>query len=260
MNIARILKLRGDEDIVKDNIEYYHNRGVEKTYIMLHKPSEELMQIIHDINLPLELLYWDKEGKWADPVNEEYLTILLEKAKAQGYQWIIGADADEFLILKKHKVFPEFFQKYNRYVSVSLIFKWANYYTHRSFKSWKDMNYRSEFVQWTKSCGKFNKDMYYVQGMHYIADKEYGQIEDVREIEIDSEIAFYGHFPFRTKEQFIKKLLVQGKKFNTTFYRQHGEDRAFYEDAWEKWVYNQTAHLREDTEDLREWIYDPISV
>lgn len=259
MKIARILKLRDDTDIVRDNIEYYHALGVDLTFIMLHKPTDELMSILNDINVPIELFYWDKEGKYADPVNEEYLTILLNRA-TQNYQWIIGADADEFLILKKHKTLPEFLGRYNRYTSVSLILKWANYYAIPGCKVWHDMKHRSAFLRWTKSFGKFNKEMYYVQGMHYIADKEYGQVENVREVEVDPDVAFYGHFPFRTREQFICKLITQGKKFNTAYYQKYGADPGFYYNHWEQWLKSQKAHLRENSEELKQWIYDPINV
>jgi hypothetical protein len=259
MKIARILKLRGDNDIVRQNIAYYHNLGVEMTYVMLHKPTKKTLDALKTLNYPVIYMSWEKEGKGCDEINEELLKVLTDRAMKDGYRWIIGADADEFIVLNKHKILQEFLNKYDRYQSVSLLFKWANYYAVPVLKNiFKDMSYRSDWLRWTKSSGKFNSSMYFVMGLHYIADMTYGQIQNIREKEVDPDDAFYAHFPVRTREQFVEKLLVNGERFETAYYVEHGKDMDFYNGIWNSYLKNQVEHVRKDSKICKEKIYDPI--
>jgi hypothetical protein len=128
IRVCRILKLRDDTDIIRNNLIYYYNIGVRDQFIMLHKPSEELKKILSSCikEMPeanFHFLHWDIEGEGFNSINEEYLRILTDKAQKCGFNWIVGSDSDEFLILKKHKTIQEFISQYDTYDIVSLIFK-----------------------------------------------------------------------------------------------------------------------------------------
>lgn len=271
IKICRILKLRDDEDIIKENLIYYYNIGVKDTFIMLHFPSEELIKKIEEVQIlfpdnNIRLLYHNKEGKGFNPVNEDYLRVLTNKAQSEGFCWIIGSDADEFLILKKHEKIQDFIKEYNHYEIISLLFKWVNFYCLKEEKNspfYEIMQYRNiNFLPWTKSIGKFNKKMYFVQGLHHIGNMMYGQCnKKLKKEYIDSEIAYYAHFPYRSKEQFIKKNKNQALKFNDWRMKKINKDPDFFSKYWDelfkqkKWPNNLDKN---DGEFNKKFIFDPI--
>jgi hypothetical protein len=259
--IARVLKLREDTDIIRQNMIYYHNIGVDHTYIMLHLPSKELLDILDSIKVPATLLWWDKEGKNFNPNSGEYHKILTDKALSDGYKWIIGADADEFLILRKHDTIQKLIDEWDCFDSISLLFKWTNYFImEKENNTFEKMLYRSEYLPWTKSVGKFNKEMYFVQGLHYIADRPFGQKEDLIEVSIPEDTAYYAHFPWRNKKQFLHKSITQGIKFNTSLYKEYLKDNSYIDKYWDSFFECQTVHLRDEfNEILKGRVYDPIN-
>jgi len=60
--VCRILKLRDDTDIIRNNLIYYYNIGIETQYIMLHMPTPELLSIIDAVQSEL-----DMNVGWQDP-------------------------------------------------------------------------------------------------------------------------------------------------------------------------------------------------
>jgi len=231
--IARILKLRGDEDIIEYNILHYYNIGIKDQFIMLHLPSKELLDILSDIqvkykDLHLYIMFHDIEGKGKDVVNWELLKVLTDAAMSKGFKWIIGSDADEFLILKKYVTIQEFLQPYYEYESVSLLFEWVNYYikeydTNKKFYQYMTVR-RPYSMPWTKCSGKFKEGQYFCQGIHHIA----GSTNDIKVKDSD---AYYAHFPFRSKKQFSDKNLIQAVKFKDWRY---GKTRDFFEEYFEQ--------------------------
>lgn len=217
MKVACIMRLRDDTDIIRNLFIYYYNIGIKDFFIMLHFPTKELLTIIESIQkeipINLRILWHNKEGKGLNPINEDYMKVLSDKALSEGFKWIVGTDSDEFLILRKHQTIQEFVSQFDNNEYVSLIFKWANYTLFKEKvkdKFYIEMQYRSNWLQWTKAIGKFNEKMYYIQGLHDIANLKFGQKSPhFKQISIDSNIAYYAHFPYRSKQQFIEKNTIQ---------------------------------------------------
>ena len=239
MKVARILKLRDDIDIVYHNLIYYHNIGVDETFIMLHEPSTHLLNVLdlfkkENPHIKLTLLWHNKEGLGANPVNHEYLQILTDAAQKAGYSWIIGSDADEFLILKKCRTIQEFLYQYDHNPIISLLFPWVNFYIHKNIETLKFYDKmtkrRKEPLGWTKSIGKFDSSMYFVQGLHHIGNDVFGQVKPpLSQIKISENIAYYAHFPYRSKEQFIHKNKIQAHKFKDWRYKKLQKDPLFFD-------------------------------
>jgi hypothetical protein len=274
MKVCRILKLRDDEDIIQHNLAYYYNIGVKNTFIMFHLPSEELLQKVNEFaekvpDCNIRFLYHDKEGAGKNVINEELLRVLTNRAQDEGFKWIVGSDADEFLILKKHKNINDFIKKYDSDgESLSFLFKWANYYLTPKNKDlsvdfYDKMEYRNDYMGWTKSIGKFSsKKMFFVQGLHHIADKKYGQTsKNIKQYRISSGIAFYAHFPYRNKEQFVSKQKVQAQKFGGWRKKELKSDPIFFEIFFDNIMKErQKWPLNFDNKNIKNSniIYDPI--
>lgn len=218
---CRILKLHSDEDIARDNIIYYYNLGCRTQYIMLQDYSNELIEILVKIQkekpaINLNLLFADREGKGFNPCNEDFLKILVDRAIKDGFNWIVGSDVDEFLVLKRHNTIEEFIEQYDNQEVVSLIFDWVNYYIDREDEKFYNRMQRrkSGVMGWTKSIGKFDKSMYFVQGLHHIGNADNGTVEKpLEEKRIDVKDAFFAHYPFRSRTQYALKHERQAMKF-----------------------------------------------
>jgi hypothetical protein len=249
IKVCRILKLRDDTDIIRNNLIYYYNIGIKDQFIMLHKPTEELKKILNTCikELPdanFYFLHWDIEGIGADPINEEYLRILTDKAQKCGFNWIVGSDSDEFLILKRHKTIQEFIAQYDDNEIISLIFKWANYFLLRDNDEcapFYNNTVGPNFLSWTKSIGKFNKDMYFVQGLHHIGNYIYGQVKPpLQVIDIEINDAFFAHFPYRSKKQFVQKNKVQAEKFGGWRKKELDNDPLYFDKLFDTFVQNNS--------------------
>jgi hypothetical protein len=248
---AYISVIRNDEDIVGNNIRYYYNLGIRDFFILLHKASREL---IVEIDLAMELKlsnfrifthnkdehYHDKDCK-----------ILTDAALNAGFSWIIGTDADDLLVLRKHETIQDFLVEYNIEESCSLLFEWYEYHpTHEVYmpkNAFIEFKYRDkEKREQHKSIGKFNKRMHYVPGLHFIANS-------LREIHIPFEVANYTHFPDRNKQQFIQKYKIQDENWMRRYgqfplHDQIQSDPEFLKKFWESKVFHDVSNL----------IYDPI--
>ena len=247
IKICRILKLRDDTDIIRNNLIYYYNIGIKDQFIMLHLPTDELMGIINNVqkelpDLNLRLLYWNKEGKGLSHINADYLKVLTDAAQSEGFKWIVGSDSDEFLILKQHKTIQDLIKEYDDSEIISLIFEWVNYYLTNIISEQKHFydtmtRRRPETMSWTKSIGKFNKSMYFVQGLHHVADMLYGQrSKNLHQIKISEDIAFYAHFPYRSKKQYVEKNKIQAHKFGGWRKEKLNEDSLYFEKQFDSTI------------------------
>ena len=271
MKVCRTLKLRDDTDIVRNNIIYYYNIGIKDQFIMLHLPTPELLDIIKKVEkelpaLNLRLLYWNKEGKGLNPIDGDYLKVLTDMAQSEGFNWIVGSDSDEFLILRKHNTIQELIKEYDNNEIISLLFKWVNYYLLEKSDSpfYLSMTKRSNYMPWTKSIGKFNDKMYFVQGLHHIADKIHGQIStDLKQIRIDASIAYYAHFPYRSEKQFVDKNIKQSEKFGDWRKEKVENDPYYFNKKWDNMFKNKlwsnNLDKNPDNNYNKEYLSDPVN-
>jgi hypothetical protein len=237
---------------------YYYNIGIPDQFIMLHLPTEELLDIISDVqkeipDMRLRLLYWNKEGAGKNPVNEEYLRVLTDAAQKEGFRWIVGSDSDEFLMLQKHKAIYDLIEDYDSHNFVSLIFPWVNYYLTDIIQCqpfYEIMTRRRPHcMPWTKSIGKFNPSMYYVQGLHHIADMENGQVSsNIYTENIPEETAFFAHFPYRSKQQYVDKNKTQAKKFNDWRAEKLSADPLYFDKKFDSTIMSHKWPLTHDSD------------
>lgn len=251
--IAFISVIRDDTDIMLYNWIYYYNLGIRNYYIMLHMPEPESYSIVNDfkkrypdvkISITENMIdkhYHDKDCK-----------ILTDKARADGFNFIVGSDADELLILRKHKTIQDFLADNPQEGNYSFQFKFGTYPplgdVPENENAFTFMTLREpEWRKQEKAIGLFDDKMFYVPGLHYIAHSPLW-------VNVDPDVAFYAHFPDRTKKQFIKKYLIQNKNWLERYGQfplseQIKNDPDFLEKHWRATLEkNYSSNL----------IYDPI--
>ena len=213
MKIAGVVQIRDDSDIAESVLKYYSATGVNKFFIFLHKPVPEILLIIDKLKKTIDI------ETFSNPVYDQTLSplahnALTEAALRQGYKWIVGFDVDDIFILRKHNSFQDFLKDYDNHNIVSLLFPWANYYPpFVPGEFYKTMQNRGDWTQWTKCIAKFDESMTYVRGLHFAISGSYGQRHksNLPQIGIDPNIAFCGHFPFRSEEHLISKFKMRAE-------------------------------------------------
>jgi hypothetical protein len=210
MKLALCTNVRDDEDIMGHQLVYYHNLGIRNFYIMLHLPDIELEEVIVKAQVQLSdskftIFRYEK----VDHYHENLVRVLTNRARVDGFDWMIVSDSDELLILKKHKTLEEFIASTNSdtMLYVSLLFKWYEYQPTKDLKPKEnpfiEFKYRNpEPRPETKCVGKLNDEMFFAAGGHYLCYAPH-------QLLIDPSIAYYVHFPTRNKKQFIDKMKNQ---------------------------------------------------
>ena len=131
------------------------------------------------------------------------------------------------------------------------------------------MTHRTDYLKWTKAIGKFDTTMFYCQGLHAIGNTlPFNVMPPLNQISISLDTAFYAHFPFRSKEQFIKKNKLQIEKFEAVGYmndwrkQEFQKDPLFFEKVWDKSVSEKTYPFLMDNDRPLEFrysmVYDPL--
>ena len=260
MKIAYISVIHpADNDIIHYTLIYYYNLGIRNFYLMLHKSNDELTNIIKDV---VDKLYLSKFKIFYSDDNdhrhEKQSKILLDQAKADGFKWIIASDADELLVLKKHKNIEDLIIDYDSINYLSLNFTWYE------CKIDKDIKNENPFVElkyfakeprdFYKSIGKFNDGMVFCSGFHTIVNNineltDLGTdscirfddgIEPQEVYKISPDVAFYLHFPHRTNLQFKNKMKLQVENWAKIGYPKyyHVAEKMLEEDPELKHVWN----------------------
>ena len=180
-----------DNDVIGDQLINYKNIGISNFYIMLHMPDFTLMSICEsfrdkfsELNINLFI------NAQPEHHHEKDCKKLSDSALEDGCDWIIGSDADELLILKRHKMIQEFLSEYDN-TEVVLHCKWIDYRADKDIYSdaFINMKYRCKDYMdvtdagWIKTCGKFNDKMSFITGFHNIEGCD-------NIIKINPEIAF----------------------------------------------------------------------
>lgn len=254
MNIALICVVNPqDNDVIYDNLIYYYNMGIRHFYLMLHKPD----QVLRDHVFLFETMYDVSVKTFFNENNEHYhekdCKVLTDAALSDGMEWIIGSDADELLVIRNGKSLEEFLSE-QHFAYGSLHFCWYEYRALENMeeKAFKFMtNREKEPRQQTKSIGRFNADMAYVPGLHYIADSP-------EVINIDPSIAFYAHFSDRNEKQYVDKMTLQAKNWCQRYGKySHWAEKLIEDDPQGlKKLWNLTLEQNQ----VKELVYDPINI
>lgn len=218
MRPAECCVVRDDTDILPWMIRYYYNIGIRDFYIMMHMPSEELMQCVASFNNLFPDAKFNscvKNNK--SHMHDEDLKVLTDWAKEDGCDWMIPSDSDEVIILFKHNTIQEFLADYDYEEYISLHFKWREYVWDKDVFSpenpFTSFDYAEiDFREQTKSIGKLDSHSWFVPGSHFV-------MHCANPINVDPEVAICVHFPFRNREQFVEKLVIQ----NENWMRRYGQ-------------------------------------
>ena len=212
---AFISVIRDDEDIVLNMLIYYYNLGIRDYFILLHKASAELRaEVRKAINMMPEACFHITGHDKDEHYHDKDCRILSDMARAEGFQWIVGSDADEILVLKRHSTIQDFLAQFDNHQTIVLLFKWRDFRTDKEVMPNQNpfliMKYGcNQFMDetspgWLKSIGKFNEEMCFQAGFHTILNFDVDKI-----IQINPEIAVYNHYPERNFLQFKKKHEIQ---------------------------------------------------
>lgn len=244
-----------DNDVISDQLLYYKNIGINDFYIMLHMPDIKLMSMCEffrdkykDKNIHLFI------NSKPEHYHEKDCKVLSDAALEDGCDWIIGSDADELLVLKRHKTIQGFLSGWGMNDYHSLHFQWFEYRPLENLyeSALRFMTNRETTPrQQSKSIGKFNKTMAYVPGLHYIENSP-------QVINIAPDIAFYAHFSDRNKEQYISKMTLQAKNWNQRYGKYTHWAEKLIEDDPEG--LEKLWNLMLEQNKNKELVYDPINI
>ncbi len=216
MKPAFISVVRDDTDVLPWDIRYYYNIGIRDFILMLHLPSLQLLKTVDTIKQTFMDAKFDiTETHEEEHRHDEDIRKLTDIARAQGCDWMLATDADEMIIINKHKTIFDLLAEYDNYQHVSLLFKWVEYVCDKEVYApenpftalkYKEKEYREQ----TKAIGKIDNNSWFVPGLHFIMNCK-------NPIYVDPSVAYYVHFPTRNKEQWIKKTLMHNINFTKRY-------------------------------------------
>lgn len=215
MNIALVSVIHPqDNDVIEKMLAYYYNLGIRNFYLMLHKPDKILNNLIFNFEVNRDANIKTFFNEKDEHNHDEDVKVLTDACLKYNMNWIIGSDADELLVLKKHMTIQEFLHGYDNHLEIILHFKWIDYRSDKDVyeNAFTNMQYRcKEFMDvtdkgWIKSSGKFDRNMNYITGFHDITGCQ-------NIIDINPDQAFYAHFPERNFKQYEQKTLLQRKNW-----------------------------------------------
>lgn len=211
MKIIMTLFVRNEQDIIKHNIDFHRSQGVD-FFIATDNCSEDgTSEILRDYERQGILHYI-----WGDPDFNQgtRVTHMARLAYNEyGADWVINNDADEFwwpLAGDLRSVLSDIPQNCNivrvkrhNFVPVSQADE-APFYTRMIYREQPSLNLRGNPLP-DKVCHRGNPDITVFLGSHRVeelgpGDTRWGKIEIL-------------HFPFRTYDQFERKVIALGQPF-----------------------------------------------
>lgn len=210
---------RYDADITFDYIKHYYGLGVRAFYYTLHKAPPELLDVMELCKKTFSdakfVIFRNESDLWEQ---EKITKELTDAAMSDGYEWIIGSDPDEILILLQHATIQDFLKDYENYdPGLCLRFPWFDYPpTFECFKNvFTEFKYRGKKPKLQNKCiARFNPSMQFVIGMHYV----FGATHDIY---IDKDVAFFAHFQARNRPQMAHKMELQGYNWDKRGFHFH---------------------------------------
>lgn len=259
MRPAYITCIRNEESLIFHNLIYYYNIGIRDYYIMFNNSNNKTRGEVERFRLNKQDVkiktFEDNRIAYKQP---ERFTMMSNEAYNDKCDWIIPVDADEIIVLIKHKTIQDYLSEFNKHEYGYINCRWYDFHPgpevgaiNNYFAQWK---YRETHPRKaSKIIVKWNTIMHYGDG-HHLLTKGRNKI-------CESVIAYYAHFPNRSLEQIKDKIFTIGKAFIEHFgieserpqvkaYRQIlREGNQFYINKWDEILNN-----RKNTEK----IFDPI--
>jgi len=198
-----ITAIKDDDDIIYDNLRYYYGIGLRDFFIMLHCSDEKTVAEIKRFEKDYRTNIFFLEDNDYVFKQDIHLRQLSELAFKEGFNWHITTDADELLILRKHKTIQEFLSEYQD--KDSLTFTWSNYSNIKSSETgnmFVDRQHRRIVPSpWTKSIAKWTEGtpLIWSVGFHFLLNTTANDV-------ISPETAFYAHFNYRSFERWAKRF------------------------------------------------------
>jgi hypothetical protein len=206
------LLLRNEEDILRENIEYHLNQGVDLIIATNNLSIDGTEEILREYEAKGLVYYLEEnedihhQGKWVTSMAR----LAAKQFKAD---WIINNDADEFWWPSNHsslkKAFIEISQKYNIIEAQRRNFVFIGdtpinqkFYETMIFKEAKSINSLGNPLP-PKQAHIASEDITVSDGNHLVTGLKENNI-NLKDIEIF-------HFPIRSKKQFTNKIYYGGR-------------------------------------------------
>lgn len=97
MNVALVCIVKNENDYLKEYVEYYHNLGVDKIFILDNNTEEDPKDVLSGYSY-VEIINYRGYKKYQ---NQAYNEVI--HTRCMGYDWVCVFDADELLYLQNHK-------------------------------------------------------------------------------------------------------------------------------------------------------------
>lgn len=245
--IACLLPIRHDYDIVYDHLVYYYNLGCKNFFVLIHcsngQDAMEIQRFKSDSGCNVTI-HEDPNPKYQQ---DKHYALLSEMAK--DFKWHVMSDTDELLILKENSTLQDFFRGID---ADSVLFRWYPYIDIFGDKCFRWSHRTAKPANWTKVAMRYRKGLNWSWGHHHVTGGHKV---------FNAPNAFYGHFILRDKEMWIQRKLNFADAKRLRFgdnawwmkqcsYHEIKNDSNFLHKKWDK------AKKKNFSKDL---VYDPIS-
>lgn len=203
MKIVMTILVRNEDDIIRENIEYHLNNGVDHFIITDHHSTD---------NTPNILREYEKKGVvefLVETSNEHHQALWVSEMARKAYEkygadWVINNDADEFWVPQKGNI-KDFFESIDDDVYKLHVSRFDFFYNpYRDIKFYDAMLFREFVKKWTKCCHRGVSDIVVEVGNHDANSKS--MQEKYRALENIIDLIIF-HFPVRTRERYMKKMI-----------------------------------------------------
>jgi hypothetical protein len=214
MRVVMTLLVRNEGDIIRENIEFHKEMGVDYFIVTDHGSTDNTGEILggyKDIMSIKRIEYKGyNQGEWVSEMARE----AYNKYKAD---WVINNDADEFWYVKGG--YKEYFSKIREDTYKIHINRYDFYYIEdildRGTKFYNRLLYREVRRRWTKCCHRGMYDAEVEMGNHNVYSRYYeergyrGVVDDTTGIKIY-------HYPVRDINRYKNKIIDSYENLRST--------------------------------------------
>lgn len=99
MKLCLNLLVRNEVGIIKENVLYHLERGIDEVLILDNKSVDGTLDVLSDLEKHYPVRVFHEEGDNHD--QGVWMTRLVERAKTRGADWVMHGDADEFWVAER---------------------------------------------------------------------------------------------------------------------------------------------------------------